>query len=170
MTKNITRSFPLYAIGEVAIRVQDMDKMLDFYQNTLGLELMRRFENDVAALKIADGVRGQIQTLTLFGPKLPPNHPSVSWSGIEQSTTTLHHFALTMAPEDYERALSDFRNANLEVNTANHRWNGWRGIYLRDPEGNIVELVSYHEDYNEGKTRDYDFNKLHGGSTGKEFV
>ncbi|HEU5322604.1 MAG TPA: VOC family protein, partial [Methylomirabilota bacterium] len=140
MPASTVRTFELHAIGEIALRVRDMDAMIGFYHTTLGLPLLRRFENDVAALKIADGVHGQIQTLTLFGPSLPPNHPAVSWRGLDQSTTTLHHFALTISPRDYERALQDFAAAGIEVNTANHRWNGWRGIYLRDPEGNIVEL------------------------------
>lgn len=56
------------------------------------------------------------------------------------------------------------------ANTANHRWNGWRGIYVRDPEGNIMEVVSYHEDYDEGRAGTYEFEKLHGGTSGEAFA
>jgi catechol 2,3-dioxygenase-like lactoylglutathione lyase family enzyme len=167
--KHGVRNFQIHAIGEVAVRVKNMDAMVEFYQNVLGFPLLRRFENDVAALKIADGVYGQIQTLTLFGPTLGPNHPTVTWTGLEQEHSTLHHFAITISPDDYEQALRDFAAAGVETNTANHRWNGWRGIYVRDPEGNIVEFVSYHEDYDEGKTGNYDFGKLHGGTPDKAF-
>lgn len=169
MTKTSARTFEVHAIGEIAIRVGDMDAMIDFYRGTIGLPLLRRFANDVAALKIADGVHGQIQTLTLFGPGLPPNHPTVQWTGLDPQHSTLHHFALTIAPKDYDQALRDFAAAGIETNTANHRWNGWRSIYVRDPEGNIMELVSYHEDYDEGKDGTYDFGKLHGGTSGKAF-
>ena len=169
MTEAAARTFEVHAIGEVAIRVRDMEAMVDFYHGTIGLPILRRFGDDVTALKIADGVHGQIQTLTLFGPGLPPNHPTVKWTGLDPQHSTLHHFALTVAPEDYDRVLRDFAAAGVETNTANHRWNGWRGIYVRDPEGNIMELVSYHEDYDEGKKGTYDFAKLHGGTPGKAF-
>lgn len=164
------RPFQIHAIGEVAIRVTNMDAMIEFYQHVLGFRLLRRFGNDVAALRIAEGVYGQVQTLTLFGETLPPNHPDVSWAGLRQASTTLHHFALTVAPNDYDAILDYFKQLNVVVNTANHRWVGWRGIYVRDPENNIVELVSYHEEYDEGKTGDYDFGKLHGGSPGAPFA
>jgi catechol 2,3-dioxygenase-like lactoylglutathione lyase family enzyme len=169
MTTSPVRTFEVHAIGEVALRVRDMDAMVDFYHGKFGLAILRRFGNDVTALKIADGVQGQIQTLTLFGPGLPPNHPTVKWTGLEPEHSTLHHFALTVAAKDYDRVLNDLAAAGIETNSANHRWNGWRGIYVRDPEGNIMELVSYHEGYDEGKAGTYDFGKLHGATTGNAF-
>jgi len=33
------------ALGEVALRVNDLDKAQAFYADVIGLELMRRFEN-----------------------------------------------------------------------------------------------------------------------------
>ncbi|MET0417093.1 MAG: VOC family protein, partial [Actinoplanes sp.] len=145
MTEAGIRTFQVHAIGEVAIRVRDMDAMVDWYHGTIGFPILRRFGDDVTALRIADGVQNQIQTLTLFGPGLPPNHPTVTWTDLEPQHSTLHHFAITIAAEDYEQVLEDFAKAEIQVNTADHRWNGWRGIYVRDPEGNIMELVSYHE-------------------------
>ena len=158
------------AIGEISIRVSDMDAMIDFYVNTLGFELRRRFQNDVAAIKLAEGVLGQVQTLTLFGPHLPGNFNSFEWSGLNNNTSPLHHFALTIPADEYQEMLDDLAASSIPFDVANHRWTGWKGIYVQDPEGNIIEFVCYDEDFDEGKEGRYDFNKLHGASSGKKFV
>jgi catechol 2,3-dioxygenase-like lactoylglutathione lyase family enzyme len=166
MSSGATRGPRLRAIGEVAIRVRDLEKVCSFYQDVLGLTLLRRFENAVAALKIADGVEGQVQTLTLFDRALPSNFTGHPLAGHDPSSTTLHHFAITIAASDYDATIEHFKERGIPFTTANHRWCGWRGIYLQDPEGNVIELVSYHEDLDEGKTGSYDFGKLHGGTSG----
>lgn len=170
MSTRSVRKFTYHAIGEVALRVRDMDIMVEFYASTLGLTLRRRFENDVAAFMIAEGVHGQVQTLTLFGPRMPSNFTQGPWPSLDADATTLHHFALTIAPEDYDLAIEDLSADDIPFTTANHRWCGWRGIYLRDPESNVIELVSYHEDFDEGKTGEYDFTKLHGAKSGQAFA
>ena len=53
------------ALGEIALRVDDLDSMQAFYQDVIGLELMRRFP-DAAFFKIADGYGGHTQILALF--------------------------------------------------------------------------------------------------------
>lgn len=158
------------AIGEVAIRVKDMDRMVEFYVDQLGFELRRRFSNDVAAIKLAPEVAGQIQTLTLFGESLPGNFSNYRWKGLEHSVSALHHFAVTIASANYDILHSQLRQKNIPFDVANHRWTGWKGTYVSDPEGNILEFVCYDEAFDEGKTGVYDFNKLHGASHGKPFV
>jgi len=158
------------AIGEVALRVSDMDRMIEFYNGKLGLPLLRRFENDVAALRIAEGVAGQVQTLTLFNRRLPSNHHGTTWHGLDGGNTSLHHFALTVPATDYEKVQELLGQDGIEFTLANHKWCGWRGIYVRDPEGNVVELVSYHRDIDEGKDGTYDLSKLHGATNGLPFV
>lgn len=158
------------SIGEVALRVKDMDAMVTFYVDHLGFRLRRRFENDVAAIWLAEGVAGQVQTLTLFGQTLPGNFAKFRWAGLDQNVSTLHHFALTIRPENYEVLHTRLREAGIPFETANHRWTGWKGTYVRDPEGNIVEFVCYDEAFDEGKTGKYDFDRLHGASNGKAFA
>ncbi len=36
---------PIRALGEIALRVTDLDTMQRFYEDTVGLELMRQTEN-----------------------------------------------------------------------------------------------------------------------------
>lgn len=158
------------SIGEVALRVKNMDEMVAFYVERLGFELRRRFENDVAAIQLANGVAGQVQTLTLFGELLPGNFAKFEWRGLEQNMSSLHHFALTIRAENYETLHSRLHQHGIPFETANHRWTGWKGTYLRDPEGNIVEFVCYDVAFDEGKSGKYDFDTLHGASNGKPFI
>ena len=43
------RNTAVRALGEIALRVHDLDAMQAFYEKVLGLELMQRFENPVYA-------------------------------------------------------------------------------------------------------------------------
>jgi len=88
------------ALGEIALRVKNLDLMQEFYESILGLELMKRFEN-IVFLKIASGFEGHIQELVLFDESLPPDHKSRLFTGLNAHTTTLHHIAFTISLADF---------------------------------------------------------------------
>lgn len=46
------------AVGEVALRVNDLDRMQEFYERVVRLELLRRFPG-IVFFRVADGYRGQ---------------------------------------------------------------------------------------------------------------
>ena len=52
-------------LGEIALRVADLDTMQRFYQDEIGLEFLRRFEHAVF-FRIAEGHGGHAQVLALF--------------------------------------------------------------------------------------------------------
>ena len=52
-------------LGEIALRVNDIDKVQKFYEEIIGLPPMSRFPN-AAFLKIANGYGGHTQVLALF--------------------------------------------------------------------------------------------------------
>jgi catechol-2,3-dioxygenase len=52
-------------LGEVSIRVRDLDAMHKFYEEVVGLEVLRRDESFVF-FKIAEGYGGHTQNLALF--------------------------------------------------------------------------------------------------------
>ena len=53
------------ALGEIALRVNDLDAMQKFYEETIGLALLKRFPK-AAFLRIAEGLAGHTQILALF--------------------------------------------------------------------------------------------------------
>lgn len=120
------------ALGEVALRVNHLDEMQDFYTNVVGLELMRRFDH-AAFFRIADGYLGHTAVIALFERGSP----------VEQARSTLDHLAVTISREDYERQKQRLEALGLSVTTATHDWVHWRSIYIQDPEGNTVEFVCY---------------------------
>ena len=120
------------ALGEVALRVNHLDRMQTFYSDVIGLELMRRFEH-AAFFRIADGYAGHTAVLALFDRNVP----------VERERSTVDHLALTIALADYEPEKRRLEALGLAVTTATHEWVQYRSLYVDDPEGNTVELVCY---------------------------
>lgn len=156
--------FQCRRIGEVVLRIADMDAMINFYTQTLGLKLLRRFENDVAFLQIGEAAREDVQTLTFFTQTKLSNFQNEAYQGLEPKTTTMHHFAINIAVEDFDLADNHFAELKIPYSKAVHTWIGWRSIFLQDPEGNTVELVCYDKEYDRGDS--YDYKKLYGDPLG----
>ena len=124
-------------LGEIALRVADLDRMQAFYEGVIGLELLRRFPQS-AFFRIADGVAGHTQILALFDRAAEPGY-----QGLSSAHTTVDHLAFTIALEDYAAEKARLEAAGLRVDTAEHAWVHWRSLYVSDPEGNRVELVCF---------------------------
>ncbi|HXY60026.1 MAG TPA: VOC family protein [Chthoniobacterales bacterium] len=125
------------ALGEIALRVNNLDAMQAFYQDVIGLELMRRFP-DSAFFKIADGYGGHTQILALFDRRNQPGY-----SGLSADKTTVDHLAFTIAREDFDYERDRLQTRGCKLKFANHDWVHWRSLYFNDPEGNNVEFVCY---------------------------
>jgi len=81
-------------LGEVSIRVRNLDAMHKFYEEVVGLEVLRRDESFVF-FKIAEGYGGHTQNLALFEASntMFLNNKTVELNSQE---TTLHHIARNM--------------------------------------------------------------------------
>jgi len=122
------------ALGEVALRVNNLERMKRFYQEVLGLEVLGEFPTG-ALLKIAAGYAGHTQVLGLFDR-------SVS---VDQERTTVDHLTFTIGLPDYDSERERLETLGLKVDGEIHEWVKWRSLYFHDPEGNQVELVCYDE-------------------------
>ena len=94
------------ALGEIALRVNNLERMKRFYQEVLGFEVLGEFPT-AALLKIAAGYAGHTQVLGLFDR-------SVS---VDQERTTVDHIAFTIGLPDYdsERKRLETLGLNVEV-------------------------------------------------------
>jgi catechol-2,3-dioxygenase len=124
-------------LGEIALRVTNLDAMQKFYEEIIGLPLMNRVAN-CAFFKIANGYSGHTQVFALFD-----RSGSLGYSAPDAMTSTIDHIAFEIPLADFENELKRLRALGLEVETAEHAWVHWRSLYLNDPEGNRVELVCY---------------------------
>ena len=124
-------------LGEIALRVNDLDAMQRFYEQVIGLPLMTRFPNS-AFFKIADGCGSHTQVLALFDRSESPGY-----RGTDAATSTIDHIAFEIPLDDFANERKKLEALGLQVETAEHTWVHWRSLYVSDPEGNQVELVCY---------------------------
>ena len=92
-------------LGEVSIQVKDLDTMHKFYEEVVGLEVLRRDE-DFVFFKVAEGYGGHSQNLALFEASKTLN----------PQESTLHHIALNVALEDFEAERIRLESLGLKVN------------------------------------------------------
>jgi catechol-2,3-dioxygenase len=119
-------------LGEVALRVNDLDAMRAFYRDSVGLEVWREGDGYVF-FRVADAVEGHPQALVLFDRGL----------SVSQDATTLDHIAFVIALEDYDDRQLQLEEAGLEVTAKTFPFFHWRSLFVSDPEGNRVEFVCY---------------------------
>lgn len=134
---------PIKALGEVVLRVRNMNTMQEFYEKVVGLELLARYESVMAFFRIAPDYAGHTQTLALFDQFGKADHRSRHYSGVDPEKSPLHHVAFTISLSDYETEKERLQNFGLDVETVEHTWQHYRSLYIADPEGNVVEFVCY---------------------------
>jgi len=134
---------PIKALGEVVLRVRDLDTMQEFYEKAVGLELLERCENIMAFFRIAPDYEGHTQSLALFDQSGQADHRSRRYTGVDTEKSTLHHIAFTISASDHETEKQRLQNLGLDVETVEHAWQHYRSLYITDPEGNVVEFVCY---------------------------
>ena len=130
-------TFGVRALGEVVLRTGRLDEMRTFYTDVIGLDVLRVFEGGMTFFRLAPGFEGHTAVLALF-----PLDRGEGWQGHDRARSTLHHFALSIPHAERPAALAELVAKGLEPRTAFHEWVGWHSIYVQDPDGNTVELVS----------------------------
>jgi catechol 2,3-dioxygenase len=133
MAKTTTNHRPLHprvGIGHVHLKVSDLDRALKFYRDVLGFELTQRFGSQAAFLS-AGGYHHHIglNTWESLGGKPPPH-----------GATGLYHLAILYPTRaELADALRRLVEAGIPLEgAADHGVS--EALYLRDPDGNGVEL------------------------------
>ena len=130
-------------LAEASIRVKDLGVMQRFYEQVVGLEVLRQ-EEDYVFFRIAEGYGGHTQNLALFDADnrtfLETKSPILSQEG-----STLHHIAFNVALEDFESEQQRLEGLGIRVHATEHAWIHVRSLYFADPEGNTLEFVAYDE-------------------------
>lgn len=124
-------------LGEVAFRVSNLHVMGKFYEEIVGLEVLRKFDQ-VIFFKLAEGHAGHTQVLALFD-----RSSNSEYTAPDAKRSTVDHIAFGIDINDYEAERKRLESLRLEVTTMVHEWVKWRSLYFHDPEGNLVELVCY---------------------------
>lgn len=125
------------SLGEIALRVNDLDRMQAFYESVVGLELIRRF-SAATFLKIGDGYAGHTQIIAMFDRSADPEVLPV-----DPTRTSVDHIAFSVTQEDFEREKARLETLGLPMTFSDHAWIQWRSLYITDPEGNLIEWVYF---------------------------
>lgn len=128
-------------IAEVGLRVKDLGKMVAFYQETLGLEIVHEKPNmvffNVGDLDSPLGRGGHPQYLVFFDREVE----------LDRTLGTLDHLAFEISLEQFEAEKE--RLEELELLERVRVWTGMgeflraRSLFFYDPEGNTVEFIAH---------------------------
>ena len=132
-------------IAEIALRVHDLDLMRRFYEQVIGLQVLRETKNsDGTAIFFAVGAGNN--HLALFPEKLTGWYTRDKSPQIDPKLTTLSHFALSIALDDFESEMNRIEQLGIEiVDARTSSWLHCRMFYFFDPEGNLIEFNSHDE-------------------------
>jgi catechol 2,3-dioxygenase-like lactoylglutathione lyase family enzyme len=125
-------------LAEIVIWVHDMEKSLDFYRDTLGLTQMSTPDMRGAIfLQAGPEILSCPQQLVLIPlPAGSPAFPS------ERSERTMHHLGLEVSQEDFDSERTRLEGLGMQPRFGEHPFLQLRGMYLDDPDGNEVEIIS----------------------------
>ena len=131
-------------IDHIVINVSDAEKMLDFYTRVIGLEPARVDQWRAGEVPFPSLRLCTDSLIDLF----PPQMWNPKGQGDERSQAPNYdHFCLTLVREDWDAVRDRLTAEGTRIEVApTTRWgahgNG-TSVYIRDPEGNRVELRYY---------------------------
>jgi catechol-2,3-dioxygenase len=127
----------IIGLSEVNIRVRDLEKMRKFYVGVLGLKPYKDFRKYIF-LQVPKRSSGRTQYVNLF-------HHSFDREKLvpDIRRTTLHHLAFEIPLRDFKAEKERLKKLSLDVIEYVHKGFPFRSLYFDDPEGNMLEFVSY---------------------------
>jgi len=128
-------------IAELGLRVTDLPRAVAFYQEVLGLEIVRAYPT-IVFLKVGEldsplGRGGHPQLLVLFDRRVK----------LDIALTTVDHFAFEISLEQYPTERQRLQQTGLELTEriwrGEYAWLQARSVFFDDPDGNTIELIAH---------------------------
>src|SRR5690625_5035798 len=115
-------------VGEVTLKVQDLDRVLTFYKEIIGFQVLEETEGKVKLT--ADGKTSLLSLEQLDNIQAK-----------QQRTAGLYHFALLLPNRsDLAKVLIHLAKSDVQLGASDHSVS--EALYLSDPEGNGIEIYS----------------------------
>ena len=122
-------------LDHIVLRAKDIDRMLGFYRDVLGLPIAKH--NKQLGLWHLKAGSSMIDLVDMFGPLGKAGGPTPG------EARNVDHLALKIEPFDETAILAYFDSKGVNAEPAKTRFGAdgdGPSIYLSDPEGNGVEL------------------------------
>jgi glyoxylase I family protein len=132
----MTTPFGIGAIDHVVLRVRDMDRMIAFYRDVLGCPIEKR-QDEIGLIQLRAGTA--LVDLVDVNGRLGREGGAPPGS----EARNVDHIAFRIAPFNAARIRAHLTKHGIEAGDVAERY-GAEGsgpsIYLKDPEGNGIEL------------------------------
>jgi catechol 2,3-dioxygenase-like lactoylglutathione lyase family enzyme len=120
-------------LAEVSLSVGDLDESRRFYGEVLGLEdVTPHGQSAPVFFRISKTETGYSQSMNLFPAEKP----------LAREESPLHHLAFQIPRDLFEEEQSRLEEAGLSPARNDHPEIPVRSMYVRDPDGNWIELFS----------------------------
>jgi glyoxylase I family protein len=132
------RRMALRGLHHLTAICQDLDRTTAFYRDVLGLTLVSDAVNadDPTARHFWFGFGGSARTTLVSFMEYPDLEPGQIGVG------ATHHFAFLVETTEEHQAWFDYlRECGVQCSEIFDR-DGFRSLYLRDPDGHIVEIAT----------------------------
>ena len=122
-------------LAEVVLMVRDMQASIAFYRDTLGLEIISPEGFKGPVFLQAGGGRPYITNMIVLAPA-KADTPAFA------KPQALHHIGLEIDAARFDAEVARIQELGLEVRFGKHPLYASRTVYITDPDGNEVELIS----------------------------
>jgi catechol 2,3-dioxygenase len=130
---NKTNLHPDVRVGNVHLRVADVQRSLEFYRSVLGFQILcdnRSFGLPIVFLSAGDDQRH----IVLDASETSLDTPSLLAAQTSSQHTSFHHVAISYPnPSALEKAVKQFCERDAPIS-----------VFLKDPDGNELELYYDH--------------------------
>jgi catechol 2,3-dioxygenase len=129
---------PITFVGQVKLKIQNLERALAFYQDVIGLKVLEQTERKADLTADGKTVLLSIEQPDNILPK-------------QERTTGLYHFALLLPKRsDLAEIVQHFMDIGLRFGSSDHLVS--EALYLSDPDGNGIEI------YADRDPSDWDWN------------
>ena len=123
-------------LDHIVIKTEDVDRLLEFYRDVMGLEVLREEEFRQGKVGFVS-VRVSPEIILDLSPA----------SEVDRATPNMDHFCLVLEPTDMEEVRRRLKSMGVQVEAEVRPAFGAQGMgqqfKIVDPLGNKIELRSY---------------------------